>query len=185
MAQVSLAPAMVSEKSFYFPHSVSFTYDATSKVQFESTKNVYQGYLLSAEPRSSSEKKFEKFCENCSEVDWFYKNGDKGDEYFSIVYQDNGKKQKLFYPDYILSVCGETWIVETKGGFDRAGVSEDIDVFSPKKFEVLRAYLEKHSIKGGFVRFDKQSEELCICTEEYSDDIHSECWKLLRDIFAK
>ena len=185
LAQGSLVPAMVSEKPFYFPHSVSFTYDITSKVQTESVKNVYQGYLLSAEPRSSSEKKFEKFCENCSAVEWFYKNGDKGEEYFSIVYRDNGKKQKLFYPDYILSVGGETWIVETKGGFDRTGASEDIDVFSPKKFEVLRAYLEKHALKGGFVRFDKQSEELCICTEAYSDDIHSEAWKLLSDIFKK
>ncbi len=185
LAQEVLSPAMISEKPFYFPHSVPFTYDATSKVQSESVKNVYQGYLLSAEPRSSSEKKFEKFCENCGAVDWFYKNGDKGDEYFSIVYQDNSKKQKLFYPDYILSVGGETWLIETKGGFDRTGASEDIDSFSPKKFEVLRAYLEKHAFKGGFVRFDKQSEELCICTKAYSDDIHSEAWKLLSNIFKE
>ncbi len=185
LAQESLAPDMISEKSFCIPRSVSFTYDATSKVQAESAKNVYQGYLLSAEPRSAPEKKFEKFCENCNAVDWFYKNGDKGDEYFSIVYCDNANKQKLFYPDYILSVGGETWIVETKGGFDRTGASEDIDVFSPKKFGVLRAYLKKHALKGGFVRFDDQSEELCICTEEYSDDIHSDNWKLLRDIFKK
>lgn len=185
LAQGSLAPAMVSEKSFFFPRSAPFTYDATNKVQSESGKNVYQGYLLSAEPRSASEKKFEKFCESCGAVEWFYKNGDKGDEYFSVVYQDNGNRQKLFYPDYILSVGGETWIVETKGGFTRTGESEDIDKFSPKKFDVLHAYLEKRSLKGGFVRFDKQSEELCICTEEYSDDVHSAAWKLLRDIFTK
>lgn len=83
------------------------------------TKNVYDGYLSSAKVRSAPEKAFEKYCENCDSVDWWYKNGDKGEEYLAIVYTDNFGKQKSFYPDYILSVNGETWIIETKGGFDR------------------------------------------------------------------
>ena len=185
LAQTVIADNRISEKPFTIPQSMLFTYDLTSKVQTESTKNVYQGYLLSAEPRSSSEKKFEKFCETCAAVDWIYKNGDKGDEYFSIVYNDNSGAQKLFYPDYVLSVSGETWIIETKGGFTRSGDSEDIDIFSPKKFEVLQSYLKKHGIKGGFVRYDKQSEELCICTENYSDDIHSDSWEILKDVWKQ
>ncbi len=172
-----------TEKPFTIPRSTLFTYDVQSKVQQASEKNVYDGYLMSAEPRSSTEKKFEKFCENASSVDWIYKNGDKGDEYFSIVYYDNSNRQKLFYPDYIVSVNGETWIVETKGGFDKTGASEDIDIFSPKKFDVLKTYLHKYGLKGGFVRYDKQSEELCICTEGYNDDIHSDDWKILRAVF--
>ena len=183
LAQTVMAGDFVSEKEFKFPQSIIFTYNPQSKVQTVSTKNVYEGYLLSAEPRSSSEKKFEKFCETCNAVDWIYKNGDKGDEYFSIVYSDNSGAQKLFYPDYVLSVNGETWIIETKGGFNRTGESEDIDIFSPKKFEVLGAYLDKHGLKGGFVRYDKQSEELCICTENYIDDIHSESWKILNNVW--
>lgn len=183
LAQMVISDNPVSEKAFTIPQSMLFTYDATSKVQTESTKNVYQGYLLSAEPRSSSEKKFEKFCETCEAVDWIYKNGDKGDEYFSIVYNDNSGAQKLFYPDYVLSARDETWIIETKGGFARSGDSEDIDIFSPKKFEVLQSYLKKHGLKGGFVRYDKQSEELCICTENYSDDIHSDSWEILKDVW--
>ena len=183
LAQGVISPDMVSTKEFILPRTCKFTYDSASKVQTESVKNVYRGYLMSAEPRSSTERKFEKFCENCSAVDWIYKNGDKGEEYLSIVYLDNGNRQKLFYPDYIVSMRGETWIVETKGGFDKVGNSEDIDIFSPKKFEVLKTYLEKHGLKGGFVRFDKSSEELCICTDNYSDDIHSDNWKILREIF--
>ncbi|MGM9608750.1 MAG: restriction endonuclease subunit R, partial [Eubacteriales bacterium] len=106
-----------------------------------------------------------------------------GNEYFSILYLDNANHQKLFYPDYIVSVNGETWIIETKGGFSPTGDSEDIDIFSPKKFEVLQSYLNKHHLKGGFVRYDKQSEELCICTEHYSDDIRSDDWKILKTVF--
>lgn len=183
LSQGVISPDMVSKKEFVLPRVCKFTYDSASKVQTESVKNVYQGYLMSAEPRSTAEKKFEKFCEKCSAVDWIYKNGDKGDEYLSIVYLDNGNRQKLFYPDYIVSVNGETWIIETKGGFDKAGNSEDIDIFSPKKFEVLKAYLEKYGLKGGFVRFDKNSDELCICTDNYSDDITSDSWKLLDNMF--
>lgn len=181
--QISLSFNKVSEKHFTIPQSTLFTYDLQSKVQTISEKNVYSGYLMSAEPRSSSEKKLEKFCESCTAVDWLYKNGDKGDEYFSIVYLDNANHQKLFYPDYIISVKGKIWIVETKGGFNKAGESEDIDIFSSKKFDVLKSYLTKYGLHGGFVRYDKQSEELCICTENYSDDIHDEDWKLLREVF--
>ena len=183
LAQEVIAPDMVSTKEFILPRVCKFTYDSASKVQSESVKNVYQGYLMSAEPRSASEKKFEKFCEKCSAVDWVYKNGDKGDEYLSIVYLDNGNRQKLFYPDYIVSVNGEMWIIETKGGFDKAGNSEDIDIFTAKKFEVLKAYLAKYGLKGGIVRFDKNSDELCICTDNYSDDIHSDSWKILDEVF--
>lgn len=184
LAQQTMSAAAISEKTFNIPHSVMFTYDSRNKVQTESKRNVYHGYLLSAEPRSSSERKFERFCEKSEAVDWIYKNGDKGDEYLSIVYSDNSGRQKLFYPDYVLSVNGEIWIVETKGGFDRSGASEDIDIFSPKKFAVLKGYLQKHGLKGGFVRFDEQSEELCICTDEYGDDVHSDAWRLLEEAFV-
>ena len=173
---------LVSKKDFYIPHSILFTYNGDNKDSTESKKNVYQGYLMSAEPRSSSEKKFEKYCERSKSVEWIYKNGDKGEEYLSIVYYDNSDKQKLFYPDYILSVNKEIWIIETKGGFTRTGKSEDIDKYSSKKFGVLKKYLSNYNLKGGFVRYDNQSEELCICTKNYSDDIKSDDWKLLNEV---
>lgn len=145
-------------------------------------KNVYQNYLSSAEPRYSSERKFEKFCEKTDSIEWVYKNGDKGSEYLSIVYADNSGKQKNFYPDYIISVNGEIWIIETKGGFDRSGNSQDIDIFTPKKFKVLKDYLSRYGLKGGIVRYDEKSEELCICMEHYSDDINSNSWVVLSDL---
>lgn len=168
---------------FKFPKEITFTYNKDAKDQSVMSKNVYAGYLVSAEPRSDSERSFEIHCENSQSVKWIYKNGDKGSEYFSLVYTDNLGKLKSFYPDYIVGLQnGETWIIETKGGFDRTGKSEDIDLFSPKKFEVLKAYLDKHNLKGGFVRKDKQSQQLCICSEKYSDDIQSKDWILLKDI---
>lgn len=182
MAQTRLKPNHITEKPVGFPQEMLFTYDGVAKSQVEMSKNVYKGYLSSAEIRSMPERLFEKYCQSSAKVEWFYKNGDKGIEFFSIVYEDNFGKQKSFYPDYVVgTVDGKVWIIETKGGFTRSGDSEDIDKFTPKKFEVLKAYVTKYNLNGGIVRQDKQSGELCICCETYSDDILSDSWKLLSD----
>lgn len=180
--QTELEFRLISQVEFHIPQSTLFTYDRSAKTQNIMRKNVYQGYLSSVEIRSSSERKFEKFCEHCNCVEWIYKNGDKGSEYFSLVYQDNSGKQKNFYPDYLISVNGEIWIIETKGGFDRSGNSQDIDLYTHKKFDVLKAYLDRMGMRGGIVRNDDKSDELCICMEHYSDDISSNDWTVLSDI---
>ena len=181
--QLSLAIPKTTEKPIGFPLEMIFTYDGSAKSQVEMTKNVYKGYLSSAEKRSMPEKLLERHCESSSNIRWFYKNGDKGIEYFSIVYTDNFGKQKSFYPDYIVGASdGSTWIIETKGGFTKSGDSEDIDKYTAKKFLVLKNYIDKYRLHGGIVRQDKQSGELCICTETYSDNIRSESWKLLSEV---
>ena len=181
--QLTLAIPKITEKPVGFPLEMLFTYDGTSKSQMEFTKNVYKGYLSSAEKRSMPEKLFERHCENSTKVRWFYKNGDKGIEYFSIVYTDNFGKQKSFYPDYIVgTVDGKVWIIETKGGFTKSGDSEDIDKYTAKKFGVLKNYLSKYNLCGGIVRQDKQSGELCICTDNYSEDIKSQSWRIISEV---
>lgn len=182
LAQLSLEVSTKSYYDFRIPQSCMFTYNGEAKTQLIMKKNVYQNYLSSAAPRSTPEVKFEKFCEHSDSVEWWYKNGDKGNEYFSIVYVDNSNRQKLFYPDYIISVGGQIWIVETKGGFDRSGNSQDIDLYTPKKFGVLKAYLDEHGLKGGIVRNDATTDELCICMEHYSDDIGSDNWQVLESV---
>lgn len=173
----------IKEEDFTIPSETLFTYDANQKLQKVYKKNVYKGYLSSAEVRSNAEKRFEKYCERSKKIKWVYKNGDKGIEFFSIVYVDAFKKQKLFYPDYIIMANdGSLWIIETKGGFTRAGKSEDIDKFSPFKFAVLKKYLDENNLKGGFVRLDKRSDELCICLEKYDENIQSKNWLLLKEV---
>ena len=172
----------VRKTDFNFSQTLLFTYDSRSKSQLIYEKNVYKDYRSSAEPRSAPEKEFEKYLENAKSVNWFYKNGDNGDEYFSVVYDDAMKKQRLFYPDYVANINNEIWILETKGGFTRTGDSHDIDLFSKLKFQYLHQYITENSLKGGFVRKDAKSGELCICIDNYSDDINSDSWKLLSDL---
>ena len=182
LAQLQLEIQQKSYYEFRIPQACLFTYNGDAKTQLVMKKNVYQNYLSSAAPRSMPEVKFEKFCERSDSVEWWYKNGDKGNEYFSIVYTDNSNRQKLFYPDYLISVGGQIWIVETKGGFDRSGNSQDIDLYTPKKFGVLKAYLDEHGLKGGIVRNDATTDELCICMDHYSDDIGSDDWQVLESV---
>lgn len=182
IAQLKMDIPSKSYYEFHIPQSRLFTYNGDAKTQHIMEKNVYQNYLSSAAPRSTPEVKFEKFCERSGSVEWWYKNGDKGNEYLSIVYQDNSGKQKLFYPDYIIGVKDEIWIIETKGGFDRSGNSQDIDLYTPKKFKVLKDYLTTHELKGGIVRNDATTDELCICMDTYSEDINNDNWVVLSNI---
>ena len=180
--KLTLDLKFIHNNIFKIPQSVLFTYDSKKRNQTEYKKNVYSGYLASAEKRSTGEMLFERWCESTSNVEWFYKNGDKGEEYLSIAYQDNSGVLKLFYPDYVLSINKEVWIIETKGGFSRTGDSQDIDKYTGKKFALLKQYLQKHNLKGGIVRYDANEQELCICQDNYSDDITSESWKSLDSI---
>ncbi|MBQ0099077.1 MAG: DEAD/DEAH box helicase family protein, partial [Firmicutes bacterium] len=136
---------------FKLPQEMVIRYNPDSYK--ECKRNVYEGYLLSREGKSEVELEFEKWAEK--HTDWFYKNGDKGNEYFSILYTNDFGKQKLFYPDYLISVKGELWIIETKGGETRTGASADIDDFSPRKFDALKNYLSENKLKGGFVVLDE------------------------------
>ncbi|MDR2571680.1 MAG: DEAD/DEAH box helicase family protein [Oscillospiraceae bacterium] len=181
--QIELPVQGTTQKPIGFPHTTMFFYDLSAKDQTVMNKNVYHSYLSSAEYRSAPERIFEQYCETSNKIKWFYKNGDKGQEYFSIVYNDNLGKQKSFYPDYILGDTDDrVWVIETKGGFSQSRQSEDRDIFTPLKFVGLQRYLKNYNMLGGVVRQDKQSQRLCICTDRYSDNIQSDNWRLLSEV---
>lgn len=169
--QAVISTAQKNTAEFTIPQECTIQYAPDSYK--ECKRNVYRGYLLSRAGKSEVELEFEKWCEKNS--DWFYKNGDKGNDYFSVLYTNDYGKQKLFYPDYILSIENELWIIETKGGENRSGSDANIDDFSKKKFNALKDYLSKYNLKGGFVVLDESGidKELYITTtmyHRYSED---------------
>ncbi len=178
---LTFEPSEIVEKEFHIPQVCLFTYDGSDKAQKIYSKNVYADYRESAEVRSKPERRFEEFCEKSEFVVWFYKNGDKGTEYYSVCYKDGTGKIRLFYPDYVVGTNDGIWIIETKGGFSASGQSQNIDDFAPRKFEVLKNYLNSVNLKGGFVRTN-QKDKLCICTEHFNDDIEGDDWQLLEDV---
>lgn len=168
---------------FKFPEQDIFKYSKERDVEVL-TKNVYKEYTddcLVEGIRSKSERLFEKFCQDNDNIKWFYKNGDSGQNYFSVVYLDGFRKQHLFYADYILStVDDEIWIIETKGGESRS-IDKNIDINVKNKFDAFKQYSEICDVNWGFVR-DK-NEKLYLNNIEYVDDMNHENWKLLSNLF--
>jgi len=99
-----------------------------------------------------------------------------------LAYLDHLGRQKLLFPDYIIGVRGEIWIVEAKGGFDRTPKGRAFGADTVKKFAVLKDYLSRNSLKGGLLRWDGEQETLLFCTDRYGED--AACWCRLNDALA-
>ncbi len=142
-------------------------------------KNVFEKYgdnILIPPNRTHTEMVFEYWCEH-DEVKHVYKNGDKGDEYFSIVYRKAFRRNN-FYPDYIIQLkSGDIWIIEAKGGMNADGESANIDTYVKNKFEAMKSYAAKHpEIKWGFVR--AVGNQLYLSNTEWSEDMtNRNIWK--------
>ena len=145
-------------------------------------KNVFANYgdnilVHHANHRSVTEIEFERWCESYDAVKHVYKNGDKGDEFFSIIYR-RAFRRNNFYPDYIIQTqSGDVWIIEAKGGMLADGTSNNIDGYAEKKFEALKEYGERHpEIKWGFVR--AVGTQLYLSNTVWSEDMtNRNVWK--------
>ena len=148
-------------------------------------KNVFNNYgdnILIQPNRSHTEIVFEYWCDNSNFVSYLYKNGNKGNEFFSIVYKVTFRRYN-FYPDYIIQTkSGDVWIIEAKGGIDALGDSKNIDKLAKNKYVALKEYAKKHkNIHWGFVRAIGQ--QLYISNTEWSDNMFNEkVWKPIEDV---
>ena len=161
-----------------------FKYDSTVKNETEYVKNAYMEYtsgFVSSVVRSTSEMLFEQYCEKRSDIEWLYKNGDKGQQYFSIVYIDGVQNQWLFYADYIvMKKDGTVWIIETKGG-ESKGIHKNRDIQIQNKFNAFKIYAAEKRLNWGFVR-DKDNQ-LYINNTEFAIDMADEHWVPIAQVF--
>lgn len=149
---ISMGLVDIKENDFYIPITERYLYNPKME-QVSTVTNVYEGYTRSVIKGSEVERLFEDYIEvNEEAVEFVYKNGDKGTQYFSLVY-NTASSSHHFYPDYIVKLKnGDVYIVETKGGENTKGEDKNIDEYAPLKFEALKAYLEKYNLKGAFIR---------------------------------
>lgn len=169
---------------FHIPVQDFLKYDPSVKREVEYISNAYKDYTSGFNTsliRSRSEQLFEQYCEKKEDIDWVYKNGDSGQQYFSIVYLDGFNKQWLFYADYIVKKKdGSVWIIETKGG-ESKGKSNNIDKQIGNKFNAFKDYATQKEIKWGFVR--DLDNQLYINNTEFSLDLADEHWVPLENEF--
>jgi len=172
------------ETDFSIPKSDRVKYDSFSRSKRVMNSNIYENYteeMLVEGLKSKSERLFERYCELNKNINWIYKNGDSGEDYFSIVYQDTLGKQWLFFPDYIVRMNDNTiWIIETKGG-EANHQSKNIDKKASLKFDALKDYCGKYQLNWGFVR--DSEENLYFNNTIYSEQLDESLWLDIRDIF--
>lgn len=151
--------------------------------------NVFEGYgsnILISPNRTCTEIAFEQWCEDGKHsVKHVYKNGDKGDEYFGIVYR-KAFRRNHFYPDYIVQTeNGDVWIIEAKGGITSDGSSNNIDGYAGKKFDALKSYAERFTnVKWGFVR--AVGSQIYMSNTEWDENVmNSDVWKPIEDIMGE
>ena len=148
-------------------------------------RNAYEeyttAYVTTNCGKSDPEIMFEYYCENNDNVDWFYKNGDSGQDYLSIVYTNGLDKQRSFYPDYIVKLKdGSLWIIETKGG-QKGKTDQNIDKQVENKFLTFKRYAEENNINWGFIR--PMNQHLYLNNTEYIKDVNDTRWQKIEKYF--
>lgn len=155
------------------------------KSSSEQDKNVFEHYgnnILIQPNRTYTEIRFEEWCENNANVKWIYKNGDKGEEYFSVVYR-RAFRRNNFYPDYIVELNdGKIWIIEAKGGINAEGISNNIDSYARNKFKALKDYGTRHpELEWGFIR--AVGTQIYFSNTEWDENIFNKnVWKPIEEI---
>ncbi|MEC0384860.1 DEAD/DEAH box helicase family protein [Bacillus velezensis] len=185
--QGSLDLDNIQKNDFTIPLTERYTYNPklpdTKMVQ----TNVYKGYTTAsiAVRPSIVERLMERWLEEHSDiVDFVYKNGDKGPQYFSLVYSTNGGVSH-FYPDFIIQMKnGDVYIIETKGGEDVKGRDKNIDSYAPAKYEALKKYAANYDIKWAFVR-DMNEELYYLNNGEWVDEMITDRWKTIEELFNR
>lgn len=186
-AQMAVQLTMIlqpKKSSFHIPEQDFFKYDPGVKNEVEYLTNAYHEYtsgFSTSNVRSTCEMLFEQHCEGRKDIEWVYKNGDTGQQYFSIVYVDGIQKQWLFYADYIvMKKDGTVWVIETKGG-ETKGKNKNIDDQIENKFNAFKAYAAGKELRWGFVR-DKDNQ-LYINNTEFAMDMADDHWVPLTQEF--
>ncbi len=135
-----------------------------------SSNNVMEEYYRK-KSAPNTEKKFEDMLNASTQIDWWYKNGEKMERYFAVPFQfldKNAKSRRAaFYPDYIIRYKdGSIGIYDTKAGFtaDNEHVRQ--------KAEALQRFIREHAdlnLKGGIINVKGEYFYLQD-SEEYDQD---------------
>lgn len=127
---------------------------ASGKEIVECKKNAYNVHFVS-DKTSNPEIVFEKYIEEKDNVEYWIKNGDYGNENFSIVYKEldeDGNETNIlseFYPDYFIKFTdNQIGLFEVK---NRPDLKESE---TKQKIKALKEYIEKYNILGGLVEVE-------------------------------
>jgi type III restriction enzyme len=126
---------LVFVENWNIPESLTYGENA---VKEDKKKSIMQPFYKKGEWKS--EAVFIDFLEKSSNVEWWFKNGDRDATFFAVPYEDNGE-QKPFYIDFIVKLKdGRIGLFDTKAGLTK-------QVAGPK-IDGLYKYIQSENKKG-------------------------------------
>ncbi len=165
----------LEELTFMIPAQDEFS----EKYEIAHSPNNAMAQYYRKKNAPSTEEKFEQMLNVSTQIDWWYKNGEKMERYFAVPYQFLDKNQKgrraAFYPDYIVRFKdGSIGIYDTKSGFTAD------NEHTRQKAEALQRFIRDHAnlnLKGGIINVKNNSFYLQD-TPEYDIDGEWEAFSL-------
>ena len=139
------------------------------------------------------EYKFSKYLLENNKIKCWWKNGDMGEDYFSILYKIKTPQTKItetipFYPDYLMiTKKNELFIIETKG-------LNDIDSHTEFKYNAIAGYLKKNKncfdnytkVFFSIVRFIDDTPYVLVNTDKYISSLSdSKHWIKFDNLFKE
>ena len=119
------------------PNALFFTELYESKLVEKYALNIF----YESKEVSAPEKNFVVYLqENKDYIEWWYKNGDKGQEHFAVLYKNNLGDDSLFYVDFV--IYGKNNVVYL---FDTKTPNSDPE--APNKHNALVDFIENHNEK--------------------------------------
>lgn len=158
--------------------SLFFTEDY-EEIKGLNKNSIIPFYIGKSYTGKKNETEFIEYIES-KNIDWWYKNGDSGSENFSIpFYDDLERKEKLFYPDWIIRVKDTIFILDTKQGLSGTVGSAD----TKRKAEALQKWIKEQNktgkkIKGGIISNVSGIWKIND-NDEYKADANYTEWKIL------
>lgn len=135
------AKSVLAKYDWMLPSSRAYKVDTHQRVS--SPAHALQPYY---ELKSSSipEVNFRDFLNKHNEsIQWWYKNGDKGKEHFSIIYTDENGNKGNFYVDYIIMLRnGQLCLFDTKS--PNGGIGDSV-----AKHNALIDYIDRLNEANG------------------------------------
>ena len=137
MHKISVPP---DRRSYTSDHEEHAEYRKSAMMPFYENPNK-AGYR--------NEESFIKYLENHPAVIWWYKNGDSGSEFFSILKGNN----TLFYPDFLIETARYIWIIDTKAYPTLQGEEPILKAEALGRW--LVEYVDRKNFRGGIVKLEK------------------------------
>ena len=173
---------------FQFPETKRYTFQVLENLVEtdlerlpQPNNNLYQDFVKPYRPHfSNSEAELINFMEGYAfgrQIDWWYRNVENEKEAWKIIYLDKDGYPRNFYPDFIVQIKGQIWIIETKD-------SSGLDTNSQNKFNYLASFCQKYDLNFAFVVLTLQ-KRLKFNNSKWNYDFNSADWKVLDLLFSQ